>query len=321
MESLVPRMYKIDNAQVKILIVDDTPENLEIAGSILSREHYDIYIADSGPMALELVNHNVFDLILLDIMMPGLDGFATCERLKQLPTGRSTPVIFLSARAEIDSVVKGFEIGGVDYVRKPFNPVELTARVRTHVEVRKFREQLEIKNLELERALAYARSLARTDELTGLLNRREINALIEYEIVRAERNKHEFSIIMADIDYFKSVNDVHGHLVGDMVLREIARLLSQNVRAQDFVARWGGEELMLLLPETPPEEAFELANRLRLAIGSFPFSGDGKIFYATMSFGVAGHASGMTLNTLIDKADKALYQGKNSGRNKVVLSE
>ncbi len=314
-------MYQLDNTRIKILIVDDTPENLEIAGSILARDHYDIYIADNGQMALDLARNNVFDLILLDIMMPGLDGLATCEQLKKIPTSRDVPVVFLSARAEIDSVVKGFAMGAVDYVRKPFNPVELLARVRTHVELRQFREQVEIKNMELERALAYARSLARTDELTGLLNRREINALVEYEIVRAERNKREFAIVIADIDFFKVINDVHGHLVGDSVLQEIARLLSQNVRAQDFVSRWGGEEFLLLLPETNAEEAMDLANRLRLAVGSYPFNGNDSIFYTTMSFGVCGHEAGITLTALLDKADKALYQGKNSGRNKVVLSE
>ncbi|MDD2534561.1 MAG: diguanylate cyclase [Eubacteriales bacterium] len=314
-------MYRIDNKSVKILIVDDTPENLEIAGSILARDQYDIYIADNGLSALELANNNLFDLILLDLMMPGLDGFETCIQIRKIPINRSVPIIFLTARAEIDSVIRGFEIGASDYIRKPFNPVELLARVKTHVEVRKFREQLELQNFELERALAYARSLARTDELTGLLNRREINALIEYEVVRAERSKHEFSIVIADIDFFKAINDVHGHLVGDNVLIEIARILSQSVRAQDFVSRWGGEELLLLLPETTPEEAVELANRLRLAVGSYPFSGDGKIFYATMSFGICGHTPGMTLNTLLDRADKALYVGKNTGRNKVVLSE
>lgn len=314
-------MYSIDTSQAKILIVDDTPENLEIAGNILARDRYDIYIADNGQTAIELARKNVFDLILLDIMMPGLDGFATCEALKKIPTSRDVPIVFLSARAEIDSVIKGFEAGAVDYARKPFNPIELLARVRTHIEVRRFREQLEIKNMELEKALAYARSLARTDELTGLLNRREINALIEYEMVRAERNKHEFSVIMTDIDFFKDVNDVHGHLVGDRVLQEIAQLLSQNIRAQDFVARWGGEEFLLLLPETPAEEAVELADRLRQAINALPMAGNETLFYTTMSFGVCGHEAGMSLNTLINCADKALYLCKNSGRNKVMLSD
>ncbi len=312
-------MQEFDNTQVKILIVDDIAENLEIAGKILARDHYDIYIADSGAMAIELAASHVFDLILLDIMMPGIDGFETCRHLKQLPRLREVPVIFLSARAEIDSVVRGFEIGGVDYVRKPFNPVELLARVRTHVELRKFREVLEAQKLDLEKALAYSRSLARTDELTGLLNRREINNLIGYEMIRAERNKREFSIVFADVDFFKVVNDVHGHVVGDQVLKELAQLLSLNVRAEDFVARWGGEEIIILLPETSPEEAAELANRLRLTIASYPFSSGDKILYVTMSFGICGHGPGMALNSLIDQADKALYESKRKGRNQVVI--
>jgi two-component system cell cycle response regulator len=313
-------MHDFDNTQVKILIVDDTAENLDIAGNLLAKDQYDIYIADSGQMAIDLAANHVFDLILLDIMMPDIDGFETCKRLKQLPTLRQVPIIFLTARAEIDSVIQGFEIGAVDYIRKPFNPVELRARVRTHIELRKIREELEAQKLELEKALAYARSLARTDELTGLLNRREINTLIDYEIVRAERNKREFSVIIADIDFFKIVNDVHGHVVGDRVLQEISHLLSLNVRAQDFVARWGGEEILILLPETSPTDAAELADRLRLTIGSYPFSIEDKILHLTMSFGVCGHVTGMTLKTLLERADQALYKGKQNGRNQVVVS-
>ncbi|NCC76486.1 MAG: diguanylate cyclase, partial [Clostridia bacterium] len=226
-------------ATVKILLVDDTPENLEIAGRVLSNEGYDIYLANSGVRALELASQTVFDLILMDIMMPGLDGLAAGRQLLDLPTQKDTPLIYVSARAEIESVSKAFELGAVDYIRKPYNPLELKARAKSHVQIRRLYEQLQEHRQELEKALAHARSLAKTDELTGLLNRREINALMDYEMIRSARNNHEFSIVLADIDFFKIINDTYGHLAGDQVLKEISRLIRDHTREQDFVARWG----------------------------------------------------------------------------------
>ncbi|MDD2458979.1 MAG: diguanylate cyclase [Eubacteriales bacterium] len=309
-----------DPASIKILLVDDTPENLEIAGRILLGEGYDIYLADTGIRALELARQTVFDLILMDIMMPGLDGFAAGRQLLHLPTQQGTPLIYVSARAEIESVSKAFELGAVDYIRKPYNPLELKARVKTHIQIRKLHEQLLAHKQELEKALAYARSLAKTDELTGLLNRREINALMDYEMIRAVRNQHEFSIILADIDFFKVINDTYGHLAGDQVLKEIARLMRENTREQDFIARWGGEEILLLLPETGAGEATELAGRLRRVIADHPFGDSGQCYHLTMTFGIACHHPGMALNDLLNKADQALYEGKGSGRNQVVIS-
>lgn len=309
-----------DPAMIKILLVDDTPENLEIAGRVLLNEGYDIYLAETGARALELANQTVFDLILMDIMMPGLDGFAAGRQLLDLPTQKDTPLIYVSARAEIESVSRAFELGAVDYIRKPYNPLELKARVKSHVQVRRLYEQLQEQQQELQKALAYARSLARTDELTGLLNRREINSLMEYEMIRSARNKHEFSIILADIDFFKVVNDTYGHLAGDQGLKEISRIIRDHTRDQDFIARWGGEEILLLLPETSVSEATELASRLRKVIADYPFGDAGHCYHLTMTFGIACHLPGMTLNELIKKADQALYEGKESGRNQVVIA-
>ena len=154
--------------QIKVLIVDDTPDNVKVAGKILEEVGYDIYITDSGIDAERLARSTLFDLILLDIMMPKQDGFTTCSNLRKIPEYISVPIIFLSARIDIDSIIKGFEIGAVDYIRKPFNPHELKSRVKTHTDLRLYRLELERRNSQLEKMLIKIEKIARTDDLTGL---------------------------------------------------------------------------------------------------------------------------------------------------------
>lgn len=311
-------MGKIDNREIKILIVDDTTFNLEIAGKILQKEDYDIYVADSGETALELVDNVQFDLILLDIMMPVMDGFETCKRIKDKPEYANIPIIFLSARVEIDSIIKGFQYGAVDYIRKPFNDMELIARVRTHVELKKTREQLERENKKLEEAYALQQILATTDPLTKLINRREVLRLIEHEKNRYERNKTPFTIIVSDIDFFKRVNDNYGHECGDVVLCTVAEILKSSTRKQDYVSRWGGEEFLILLPDTALEGGVILAEKLRGKIQKKVFRYGDDDFTVTMTFGVSSYSDNKTIDKLINEADEALYKGKENGRNQVV---
>ncbi len=312
-------MIDIDNSKVKILLVDDTPENLEVAGSLLAKQDYDLYLADNGETAIELVENFSFDLILLDIMMPGMNGFEVCNTLKSRKEFKDIPIIFITAKVDIDNVIKGFEIGAVDYIRKPFNSLELLARVKTHVELKKVREEIERKNEALKEAYEKLEEIATIDPLTKLINRREMTKKIEEEKVRFERNKREFSFIIADIDHFKSVNDNYGHDCGDYILATVANILKVNIRKQDVICRWGGEEFLFLLPETDLEGAKVIAEKLRIKIQEHQFKYKGIEIKKTMTFGISVYSENQNVDETIINADKALYEGKQKSRNCVVL--
>jgi len=312
-------MNKILPRQIKVLIVDDTPENIRVAGKILEDDGYDIYITDSGLDAERLAKEVVFDLILLDVMMPRQDGFTTCTHLRAYPEYESVPIIFLSARIDIDSIIKGFDLGAVDYIRKPFNPQELRSRVRTHAELRLYRKELEIKNTELENALRKIEQIARTDELTGLLNRRELTRIFEYESARSRISGHEFALIMLDIDLFKGVNDTYGHNTGDEVLKRISSQLVSAAREHDYISRWGGDEFMILLPEVSTQEAQEIAELIRSTIENIDYTDIGCTQHVTVTCGVGFHEPGMSIQLLIDRVDKAMLHGKAENRNCVIF--
>ncbi|NLK03267.1 MAG: diguanylate cyclase [Clostridiales bacterium] len=312
---------EIDNSQVKILLVDDIRMNLEIAGKTLEREGYDLYIADNGFTALDLIHETDFDLILLDIMMPEMDGFETCRKIRQSKKNLDIPIIFLTAKADIDSIVTGFDLGAVDYIRKPFNFLELVARVKTHVELKKSREEIRRKNLKLKEAYNQLKIVAKTDPLTGLINRREIMERIEHEMARYERSNISFTLIIGDIDYFKKVNDTYGHECGDKVLASFSKIFKNNTRKQDSISRWGGEEFLLLLPDTNQDQGYLLAEKLRTIIERTGFYKDSVKIQLTITFGVSTIRAGQTVNELISEADEALYEGKRRGRNCVVVAE
>ncbi len=307
--------------QIKVLIVDDTPDNVKVAGKILEEVGYDIYITDSGIDAERLARSTLFDLILLDIMMPKQDGFTTCSNLRKIPDYISVPIIFLSARIDIDSIIKGFEIGAVDYIRKPFNPHELKSRVKTHTDLRLYRLELERRNTQLEKMLIKIEKIARTDDLTGLLNRREMLRLYGYESHRALLNNREFALIMIDIDHFKKINDEYGHLTGDHVLQSVSNQIQQSARKQDYISRWGGDEFMILLPEISVEEAKILAEQIRSNIENTDFHDVYEEKNITITCGVSFHMEKMPIQSLLDKVDKALLKGKAQGKNCVVFYE
>ncbi len=306
----------MDNRQIKILIVDDTPENLEIAGSVLEKKDYDIYVADSGQTALELLETVPFDLILLDIMMPDMDGYDVCRKIREDEKSRGIPIIFLTAKADGESIAKGFELGSVDYIRKPFNAAELVARVKTHVELKCIRQELEEKNTHLEEVCTALEISASTDPLTKLLNRREMIKRLNQELVRFERSRQPFSVVMADVDHFKEVNDHYGHNCGDVVLQKVAAILNSKLRKQDSAARWGGEEFLILLPNTPLAGGFTAAEKLRKAICKERFVLDGAEMGITVTLGVTTCSEDLALDELIRMADGAMYQGKLTGRNR-----
>lgn len=305
--------------KMHVLVVDDNPQNLKVLGNVLKEsKDYSLAFAMSGEEALEYTKKIIPDMILLDVMMPGMNGFEVCEKLAACPETEDVPVIFITAKSEPEDIVKGFNVGGVDYVTKPFNEAELLVRINTHMELKQARDLLEEKNKELTEAYDKIEHLALTDMLTGIANRRNITNLMGKEASRSTRNGSNFSLIMCDIDFFKNVNDTYGHDTGDYVLKRVAEIIQLSIRQQDIVARWGGEEFLIVLPETGMEPASSVAEKLRSTIESEKMEFGDHSFKVTMTFGVAIYEKELGIEKSIKKADDALYEGKQTGRNKVV---
>jgi diguanylate cyclase (GGDEF)-like protein len=293
--------------QHKILIVDDAPINIQILNEAL-KESYRVFFATSGKDAIRLAASAVPDMILLDIMMPDMDGFEVCRVLKGDPVTREIPVIFITAMNQQENETIGLELGAADYITKPFNPDIVRLRVRNHLELKSQRDLLE--------------RLSFQDGLTGIQNRRAFDERYEREWRRAFRNRSEISIIMCDIDYFKAFNDSYGHLAGDDCLRKVAILFDSMLeRPADIVARYGGEEFICLLPETDYPGAFSIAEKLRESVASMGIAhGYSPVSTTlTVSLGVATMIpQERTMpDHLISKADKQLYLAKQGGRNRV----
>lgn len=410
-----------------ILIVDDEPINIDILSNMLSQD-YTLKVATNGRRALDIISKTKPDLILLDIMMPIMDGYEVAKLLTSNEQTKHIPFIFLTSKQDSDSIVHGFVLGAVDYMLKPFSKEELKVRIYNHIKIHLLQKNLNDNNLIMQKNLdtidkyvitlstdtnsiitkvsqlfcdtcgytqeeligkrasilkstamnetifkklyqtinsgmvyrgelqnmkknkelywlditilpefdeqqnivAYTsvatdittkkliESISEHDPLTKLYNRLKLDYSLEAEITRAKRYNTPFSLILVDIDYFKNVNDTHGHQVGDTILVEIANLLRTSTRESDIAGRWGGEEFMIICPHTDQAGAFELANNIRKNIEAFEFN---IIKNKTASFGVATYIENDTANSLIKKVDDALYEAKKSGRNKVVVCD
>lgn len=295
--------------QASILIVDDTPANLDLLGRILSGAGYQIRKQSSGAMALTSAQAAPPDLILLDIKMPDMSGYRVCRQLKQQFSTAEIPIIFISALQDADDKVKAFESGAVDYISKPFHSKEVLARVATHLRLSMLQRRLEQQNRELER-------LATTDPLTGILNRRSFRDYGLHYLARASRYRYPFGLILFDIDEFKRINDRFGHDIGDKVLIDVTQSTRTQIRSVDLFARWGGEEFIILAPETPVEKAVSLAERLRECLERLRIDPVGTI---TASYGVSTGTESDTFEGLVREADIALLSAKEAGRNRVAL--
>lgn len=292
-----------------ILIVDDLPDNLRVVGSMLDRVGYATTFANSGVQALERFHSAAPDLILLDLMMPELDGLVVCQTLKADPNYSNLPIIMLTASHEREHLLKAFDHGAVDYITKPFNQQELLARVKTHLMLKHTYDQL-------KKALTAMEHLARTDTLTGLLNRRSLFEVAEQEFVRAQRYQIAFSVLMLDIDHFKRINDTFGHQIGDLALQTLATTLKTSFRAVDCIGRYGGEEFVVILPATSLPEAIEVAERIRCLVADLVILTPTQNLYLTISTGIATfETTDLSIDQILNRADTALYQAKARGRN------
>ena len=304
-----------DEREMAILIVDDVPANVQFLGKLLREEGYKIAHAPNGQKALELIPRVRPDLVLMDVMMPELDGFEACRRMKEHPDMKDIPVIFLSARTESEDVLKGFRVGGVEYIHKPFNADELLVRVRNHLELVESRRLIIHYMDELGRQNALLEELAITDSLTGLYNHSHIIERLQQEHANALRYGNALSLVMLDIDYFKKVNDTWGHQTGDSILRGVAEIIRNSIREGDIAGRYGGEEFMLLLPNTASAGASAIAGRIREGIEQMRW--EPAELTVTVSGGI-GELEDETPAELIGRADANLYRAKDAGRNRII---
>jgi diguanylate cyclase (GGDEF)-like protein len=294
--------------QAKILIVDDEKMNLDVLIGLL-KPYYRTVAAKSGEQAFKRLQVPPLpDLILLDIMMPGMDGYEVCHKLKEDNTTRDIPVIFITGKNDEQDEEKGFQVGAVDYITKPFSPSIALARVKTHIELKRRGDMLE--------------RLAGLDGLTGIPNRRNFDQFLEAEWRRSIRYNHMISLIIMDIDYFKLYNDHYGHADGDECLKKVANIISKSmIRSTDLSARYGGEEFACVLPETDFEGAITTAKRILKSIQNMgiPHAQSKIADYVTVSIGVASLTPQENEKALdlIEMADKALYEAKGNGRNQI----
>lgn len=291
----------------RVLIVDDTPKNIQLLGTLL-KEDYQINAANNGLKAIEMVEKVPPDLILLDVMMPEMDGHETCRKLKERDAFKDIPIIFLTAMAQPEDIIKGFELGGVDYITKPFNSLELKVRVKTHIDLR-------LKTLKLQ-------ELSERDGLTMIPNRRRFEESLDNEWRRCLRSTLPISLLMIDIDYFKLYNDNYGHLQGDDCLKKVATAIADTVcRPGDLAARYGGEEFAVILGNTYMEGAKHIAEKIVSNIEKLNLSHERSEVSdrITLSIGISTliPAKEYTTEKLIQNADDSLYEAKEAGRNQI----
>ena len=301
-----------------ILIVDDVPNNLRLLDEILDEMSYNTIFANSGKQAVEIVEKHTIqiDLILLDLMMPEMDGIEVCTIIKSNPMCQDIPVIFITADESPQSLLNAFKTGAIDYLKKPLDKAELLLRVENQLKLNKVYAGLRRSNDELLEAYALLQQLATVDPLTGLENRRSLMDFSEVQLKLAQRYKSFFSILLIDLDYFKKINDTYGHLIGDEILKNIAKILKESLRNVDHIGRFGGEEFIVILPNTTLKNAVLVAEKVRDAIANFVHNIEEQNIQTTVSIGIASYNPlDDDVNQIIERADHALYTAKSSGRN------
>lgn len=294
-------------AKPKLLLVDDQRVNIMVLHELF-REDCEVFMAMSGEQALQLCRTVSPDVVLLDVCMDGLDGHEVCRRLKSDPQTMSIPIIFVTGRGAEEDEVRGLELGAVDFIVKPINPVIVRARVNTH--------------LTLKRQNDILRSLALLDGLTGVANRRKFDDELARSWRQSLRDQAELSVIMIDVDYFKRYNDHYGHLQGDRCLQAVAGALEEAInRPYDLLARYGGEEFACVLPNTLLKDAVMVAERMRANVQALQLEHLGSDIgqFVTVSLGVAAATANNSIaaQALVEEADRRLYQAKQAGRARV----
>jgi diguanylate cyclase (GGDEF)-like protein len=302
---------------MRILIADDDPIWRRMIESMLAQLGEEVVAASDGTQAWEILQkEDRPSLAILDWMMPGMDGVEICRRLRASSDGPYVYILLLTVKDHRTDIIQGFEAGADDYIRKPFDPDELRARLRAAARVMNLQQALLTAQRELQ-------VQATRDSLTGLWNRRAILEILDRELARCRREGTPAGVLLADVDHFKGINDNYGHGGGDAVLRQLSERMQASVRSYDSVGRYGGEEMLFVLPSCDAESALRSAERIRLGANSSPCLVDSVGVTATLSIGVVStsqHDSAGAAD-LIQAADAALYRAKRRGRNRVELAD
>lgn len=300
-----------------VLIIEDNESTRKDVSEIIKNlpNIKRVLEAANGIDGFRMLLENQVDLVLCDLVMPGMDGFKFLSLKESRSDLSNIPVIILTSQVEIKNKVKGLERGASDYVTKPFDEGELTARLRVQLKIKNLQDELRATNARLA-------EISVTDPLTRVFNRRYLFEILEKEFNRALRYKSSLSFVMVDIDFFKRVNDRFGHQMGDQVLVDVANLIREELRKPDVLGRYGGEEFGVILPETNLKGAWVVAERYRTQVAEYRFGTAHNPIRTTISLGVAAFPDSKvkTVDELVKVADDSLYQAKNLGRNRTQLS-
>jgi two-component system cell cycle response regulator len=305
------------SAGQKVLLVEDDEKDIKLFETITYGQPYSFMVAKCGEEAIRLAQQEKIDLIILDILLPGINGYQVCEQLKGSEKTRNIQIVMISCLSDLESKIKGVEQGVDDFLVKPIDSRQIKSRINALLKKKLYLDQLHYHN---EKAL----DLAIIDGLTGLYNQSYFKRYLELEIQRSVQQGYQVALIMTDLDDFKKINDTFGHPTGDAVLQEFTRIIKANIREMDLPARYGGEEFVVVVPYADGQIASEIAEKVRMAICNHGFTNEipcswGKI---TASFGVASCPSDATnVDGLIEKADFMLYRAKRAGKNRVCTFE
>jgi two-component system cell cycle response regulator len=309
--SLTPVIEEVpgESEPVKVLLAEDDPTQRLVVAHLVRNAGYVVEAVSDGESALARILEETFDILITDLDMPGLDGSCLCQRIREASLANYLYILMLTAHTGDVDVAAGLEAGADDFVRKPANPVELLARLKNGSRIVKLQRE------------AYRNSI--TDALLGVFNRRYLIHQLRCEVWRAHRYQRPLTVLMIDLDHFKQINDRFGHSAGDQVLVGFARKTRSLIRASDWFARFGGEEFVIVLPETPLEMAESVAEKVRHELAAAPFllaSGEHRV---TASFGVAALTLGSDEDSdvVLGRADKALYRSKQEGRNRITVAD
>ena len=294
-----------DETPFTVLVVEDHPDQRELLAIVLQREGYRVVTAANGLEALEKLETENIQIALSDIMMPKMDGFELIKRIRANPALKSIYLILITARIQEGDRVRGLDLGADDYITKPFSFSELLARVRVGSRVVHYQKHLEYQT--------------QVDSLTGLFNRRAFEKKIHEEFERSKRYHNPLSVLILDIDNFKTINDTYGHHGGDAALVKISETFREKTRQTDFPSRYGGEEFVLVLPETDLDSALQVASKIHEAIRSRAFGTTARPHTLTVSIGVSSTSARFysDWHEMVDDADQALYLAKNTGKDRI----
>jgi two-component system, cell cycle response regulator len=301
---------------MRVLIADDSKVSLRILQSALHKWDYEVICAHDGNEAWEILSSpHAPRLVILDWIMPGLEGVQICQKIRQIKTDTYTYVILLTSKNNKEDIIAGLDAGADDYIAKPFDKHELKVRLRAGQRILTLQEELLCARDSL-------REIATRDSLTGIWNRGAILEILQKEFARTQRENIPLAVAMADIDNFKKVNDCHGHISGDEVLRKVSEQLANSIRAYDSIGRYGGEEFILVLPGSDSTGAVHQADRLRAIVADTLIKIANCHINVTISIGVMSTTrdASMSLEDMIKFADEALYRAKENGRNQVVAA-